>query len=51
MFSHATSVFKGKVDVVFANAGVAAPGFPHRRAGPPNITSIQVNLVGVVYTM
>ncbi|KAJ7615548.1 NAD(P)-binding protein [Roridomyces roridus] len=45
-----SSVFGGSLDFVFANAGVGVIGFPDK-PGPPNIASITVNLIGVVYTM
>jgi len=50
MFTQAEAVLGGKVDFVFPNAGVASLGFPDR-PGKPKIKTLNVNLIGVLYTM
>ncbi|KAJ5895897.1 short chain dehydrogenase/reductase [Penicillium subrubescens] len=47
---------KGRIDIVFANAGISKEGnlLPAKgEAGPvkPNLTTMNVNLVGVIYTV
>ncbi|EIM91644.1 NAD-P-binding protein [Stereum hirsutum FP-91666 SS1] len=41
---------KARLDFVFPNAGVAARGFPYQQGGV-NLSPINVNLIGVIYTI
>jgi len=50
MFGTAETLLSSKLDFVFANAGAALLGFPNSQ-GQPDLSAINVNLIGVIFTM